>query len=220
MPRSAVIYTNPDAFERLKEEVRRRFVHARILPYTFSYGQRTEAASVRVRVTELADDSLKDELACFVKDGKATLASSSDRDVRSLTYGELMADADRARTEVTLQFVSPAIVEVGTRIEPFPVLAAVFGRYAAMWNAFAEEKIDEGTPWLAHVRVADFKISCVRSPFGPGSQGWMRLEMEQGRTEGEIALFNGLVDFAFYSGTGLHTNEGLGQTRRMEQAGR
>jgi hypothetical protein len=41
--------------------------------------------------------------------------------------------------------------------------------------------------------------------------------MERGRTEQEIALFNTLVDFAFYCGTGAHTDEGLGQTRRMER---
>ncbi len=73
---------------------------------------------------------------------------------------------------------------------------------------------------LAHVHVADFKLSCVATPFGPGSQGWVKLEMEKGRTEEEIALFNGLIDFAFYCGTGAHTDEGLGQTRRMERAGK
>ena len=52
-------------------------------------------------------------------------------------------------------------------------------------------------------------------PFGTGGQGWVTLEMEKGRTEEEIGLLNALIDFAFYCGTGVHTEAGLGQTRRI-----
>jgi hypothetical protein len=220
MPRSAVIYTNQDAFARLREEARRKFENLSIKPYTFSHPQRTDARNVRVRITELADGALGEELARLVERGEATLASDADRDVRSQSYEELREDADRARWEVALQFASPVIVEAGGRAEPYPVLGAVFGRYVEVWNAFSEEKIGQEREGLAHVHVVDFKISCVASAFGPGSQGWVRLEMEKGRTEAELGLFNGLVDFAFYCGTGVHVEEGLGQTRRMEKTGR
>ena len=63
--------------------------------------------------------------------------------------------------------------------------------------------------------MTDFKISCaaagpiVRGRYGR-AEGWVTLEMERGRTEQEIALFNTLVDFAFYCGTGARTDEGAG----------
>jgi len=188
-----------------------------IKPYTFSYAQRTDAGSVRVRITEVSDGALTQEWADMAKRGEATLASSPDRDVRRRTFDELMVNADRASRETALQFVSPIIVEVSGRAVPFPVFPAVFEQYIAVWNAFSDTKISAGTEGLGHVHVTDFRISCVASAFGPGSQGWVKLEMEKGRTEVEIALFNGLIDFAFYCGTGLHTDEGLGQTRRMEK---
>jgi hypothetical protein len=219
MPRSAVIYTNLDVFTHLAEAARRGFESAAMRPYTFSYPQRTDAHNVRVRLTELVDGAVTRELARLADRGEAILASPADRDVRSQSYEELMEDADRARTEVTLQFVSPVIVEAGEQNQPFPLLHAVFDRYIEVWDAFSGAKIGEVGEWPAHVHVADFKISCVATPFGVGSQGWVRLEMEKGRTEEEIGLFNGLVDFAFYCGTGLYTDEGLGQTRKMEKKG-
>jgi hypothetical protein len=217
MPRSAVIYTSPDAFAGLKEEARRKFAHLPLKPYTFSYGQRTDAGSVRVRVTEVLDGALAQEWVRLVERGEATPASSADRDVRRRTFEELMADADRARREACLQLVSPTIVEVNAQALPFPVFPVIFEQYIAAWNTFSDALIGPWKDGLDHVRVTDFRISCVASPFGPGSQGWVKLEMEKGRTEGEIGLFNALLDFAFYCGTGLHTEEGLGQTRRMER---
>ena len=98
---------------------------------------------------------------------------------------------------------------------PFPVHPIVFERYAEVWNAFSEVKMRAAAEWLPYVHVTDFKISCLASPYGVGAQGWVALEMEKGRSEDEIGLFNTLVDFAFYCGTGLHTEEGLGQTRRF-----
>lgn len=219
MPRSAVIYTNLDVFARLKEAARRGFESAAIRPYTFSYPQRTDAHNVRVRLTELVDGAVARELAQLADRGEAILASPADRDVRSQSYEELMEDADRARTEATLQFVSPVIVETSGQNQPFPLLQAVFDRYIKVWDTFSGAKIGEVREWSTHVHVADFKISCVATPFGAGSQGWVRLEMGKGRTEEEIGLFNGMVDFAFYCGTGLHTDEGLGQTKRMEKKG-
>ena len=219
MPRSAVIYTNPDAFAALREEARRKFESLPIKPYTFSFGQKTDAGSIRVRVTELEDGALADELTHMAGRGEITLASPADRDVRSQSYGELMEDADRARWEVSFQLASPVIVKVGGQGQPFPVPESLFGHYVEAWDAFSEVKIGEGKEALARVRVADFKISCVATPFGPGSQGWVKLEMEKGSTEEEIGLVNGLIDFAFYCGTGLYTHEGLGQTKRMEKRG-
>jgi CRISPR/Cas system endoribonuclease Cas6 (RAMP superfamily) len=48
----------------------------------------------------------------------------------------------------------------------------------------------------------------------------MALEVEKGRTEEEIGLFNTLIDYAFFCGTGMYTDAGLGQTRRLPGKGR
>jgi hypothetical protein len=69
-------------------------------------------------------------------------------------------------------------------------------------------------------RLLDPREAVVHRPstsFRVGAEGWVTLEMERGRTEQEIAFFNTLIDFAFYCGTGAHTDEGLGQTKRGEK---
>ena len=119
--------------------------------------------------------------------------------MRETSFGELMAEADRFGREAALQLVSPAIVGVDGRAEPFPVLQPIFEHYISVWNSFSETGIDAGQAnieGLAHVLVKDFKLSCLATPFGAGSQGWMRLKrIEKGRTEEEIGLFDGLVGF-------------------------
>ena len=223
MPKSLVICTSPTAASRLGEEARRKYAGRQIVPYTLSYAQRIDAGGVRVRLTELVDGALTQEWTELVQRGEATLASRGDRDVREKSFEELMAEANCFGREAVLQLVSPAVVEVDGRAQPFPVLQPIFEHYISVWNSFSEIKIEAGQAnmeGLAHVLVKDFKLSCLATPFGAGSQGWMRLEMEKGRTEDEIGLFNGLVDFAFYCGTGLHTAEGLGQTRRLDAPGR
>lgn len=216
MPRSTVIYISREAFSHLQDTIRNRFQNYPLKPYTFSFPQRTETDKVRVRITGLAEDAILSDLSAVAESEGARLASEADRDVRNRTYEELIEDADRTRRVVTIQLLSPTIVEIAGRSTPFPIISAVFRRYTDVWNAFSEKKITTTADVVSRIHVADFRISCMTSPFGVGSQGWITLEMEKGRTEEEIALFNALVDFAFFCGTGLHTDEGLGQTRRAE----
>jgi CRISPR/Cas system endoribonuclease Cas6 (RAMP superfamily) len=151
----------------------------------------------------------------LVKKGAAVLAAPSDRDVQSRTYEELMEEADRSGRLATLQFATPVILEISGEIVPFPVIQAIFRGYVEIWKTFSNADLPGGADALRHIRTTDFKISCVSTSHGPGAQGWVRLEMETGRTEEEISLFNCLIDFAFFCGSGLHADEGLGQTRRI-----
>ena len=50
-----------------------------------------------------------------------------------------------------------------------------------------------------------------------GFEGRVSLELDKGLSEETIRLFNLLVDYASYCGTGLYTNEGLGQTGRLRK---
>jgi CRISPR/Cas system endoribonuclease Cas6 (RAMP superfamily) len=136
------------------------------------------------------------------------------------TYEELMENADRFNRTASLHFASPTIINLDGAETPFPVVPVLLHHYMDVWNLFSPTAIAGGGEWVGRVRLRDFKISCVMTPFGPGFQGWITLELDKGRTELEIASFNALLDFAFYSGTGLYTSRGLGQTRRVERKGR
>ena len=215
MPRSVVIYTDAAALSGLKDLAREECAPYLTKPYTFSYGQKTDAGNVRVRVCELRDGILMPAVDELVKKGAAVLAAPSDRDVQSRTYEELMEEADRSGRLATLQFATPVILEISGEIVPFPVIPAIFRGYVEIWKTFSNTDIPGSADALRHIRTTDFKISCVSTSHGPGAQGWVRLEMETGRTEEEISLFNCLIDFAFFCGSGLHADEGLGQTRRI-----
>jgi CRISPR/Cas system endoribonuclease Cas6 (RAMP superfamily) len=172
---------------------------------------------LRIRATELKQGTLMPLLDELGKKGAATFASTGDREVRAASYEDLLGDADPFRRVAALQFASPMIAQVSEAYVPFPVTSATFDRYREAWDAFSEDALPPAAAEvMRYVRVADFRISPAATPFGTGAEGWITLEMETGRTEKEIALFNALVDFAFYCGTGVHTTEGLGQTRRME----
>jgi CRISPR/Cas system endoribonuclease Cas6 (RAMP superfamily) len=220
MPRSIVIYTSPGAYLELTRRIHTGFETFAVKPCTVSLPQKADGGRVRCRITELADGAATPLVEEMVRSGEATAVSGADRDVKGATYGELLDDADRFGLEAHVQFVSPVIIEIEGGTTPFPVVSAVFQRYIAVWNCFSAAKIAAGALPVECIHVKDFKISCVGSGFGKGAQGWMTLEMEKGRTEEEIGLFNGLIDYAFFSGTGMYTDVGLGQTRRLPGKGR
>jgi CRISPR/Cas system endoribonuclease Cas6 (RAMP superfamily) len=215
MPRSAIIYTSREAYSELKEVLRETFERSTVKPYTISTAQKTESERVRVRVTELGQDAVLPILTGLSKKMNLLFASSADREVRRSGYEELIEDGERFETTAAIQFVSPAIVEVLHQPVPFPVLPVVMGRYIDVWNTFASARFPLLAGDLHTMNTSDFRISSVFTPFGVGGQGWITIDVGRGMTEEYIGLINSLVDFAFYSGTGLHTDEGFGQTRRM-----
>ena len=216
MPLSAIAYTSDEHFTGLAALLRERFEDREIKPYTLSFAQRQAAGSVRFRATELAPGVLMPLLADMAGKKSLVLASSADREVKRASYSEILTDADRSRRVITVQYATPVIVQVmGARL-PFPVIPAVFERYGQVWSNFSEVDLPApASDAAALVRVSDFRVSCAATPYGAGAQGWVTLEIEKGRTEREIGLLNALIDFAFYCGTGLHTEAGLGQTRRI-----
>ncbi|MGD0231068.1 MAG: CRISPR system precrRNA processing endoribonuclease RAMP protein Cas6, partial [Syntrophorhabdales bacterium] len=170
-----------------------------------------ETGAVRVRATELKQGVLMPLIADLVEKGEATLASSADRDVRTITYDDLLDGANPFSRVATVQYASPTIVRVLGQDVPFPVIPEAFALYRQTWNIFSGLTLPHIViEAMQHVRVTDFKVSSAASPFGAGVEGWVTMEMEKGRPEREIAVFNALVDFAFYCGTGAHTAEGLG----------
>ena len=216
MPRSEIAYLNREAFAELTDALGRAFERQDPKPYTISQAQRTKDERVRLRITELEDGVVFPLITELAGQMGILFSSSADREVRSSSYGELIEDGDRFETAATIQFVSPLIVEVQHLPIPFPVMPSAIARYVEVWNAFAPMKFPLSPEALKRIAMTDFKISCMPTPFGIGGQGWVTLGMGRGMTEEYIGLFNCLVDFSFYSGTGLHTDFGLGQTTRME----
>ncbi len=214
MPRSVVLYASDDVFFEIKRRLAECFTPEKIKPYTCSFAHVSETGSRRVRITELTPFSLSPILDDVIGKGQALPVSASDKDVCGASYEDLLHGADRFGRTALLQFSSPTMLSLGGYSVSFPVLPLMLSQYIHVWNSLSGLKIGRAPELLEHVAMNEFKVSCVRSGRGPGFQGWVSLEIERGRSEEEIQLFNALLDFAFYCGTGLHTDEGFGQTRR------
>jgi CRISPR-associated endoribonuclease Cas6 len=214
MPRSLVLYTSDDVFFAIKQRLAERFASENIKPYTCSFAHASDAGARRLRITELVPYTLAPILDDVITGGQALPMSTADSDVRGASYEDLLESADRTRRAALLQFSSPSILSLGGYFVSFPVLPLMLSHYIHVWNSFAGFKIAKAPELLEHVKLIDFKVSCVRTGRGAGFQGRVELEMEKGRSEKEIQSFNALIDFAFYCGTGLYTDEGLGQTKR------
>src|SRR5450759_1188576 len=64
-------------------------------------------------------------------------------------------------------------------------------------------KVEDVDDLVPHARITDFKISVARTARGVGFEGRVPVELEKGLSEETIRLFNLLVDYASYCGTGM-----------------
>jgi hypothetical protein len=219
MPRSIVVYTSRECLADLRVECRDVIPRGTIVPYTLSCGQRTDdPEKVRVRITELIDNLLDPVIEQIATKYAVSRVSAADPDVRDISYEALLENASFVDTSITLQFVSPVIV--GLRpgvVTPFPVLSLLFRRYSEIWNSLSGVSLDFPEEMIDSLTVSDFSLSCRATAHGVGIQGWMTMDCGRGRTETNIRLFNALADFSFFAGTGLYTDEGLGQSRRVRR---
>lgn len=217
MPRSLVLYTSRDIYRLFEETLADTFRDYPTLPYTLSFPQKTQGDMVRIRITDTGDQAVESIVTELAGREQAILASDSEPEVSNVTYQDLRENADRFSREIRLQFTSPTLLKMGSCQIQFPVVPLLFRHYAAAWNAFSPDKISFEPAWPDHVSLNDFKISSEKTRFGLAFQGWIDLEIAKGRTENEIALLNMLCDFSFYCGTGVQTEKGLGQTRRIHR---
>ncbi len=214
MPRSHVLYTGNEVLLQLKERLSQNFALDAVKPYTLSFAHKSEGDMYRIRVTELAQYKVSPIVDELVAKGQALPVSTADKDVCGASYEDLFDSADRVQRTAVIQFLSPTIIGLGGYSVCFPVLPLILSSYIHSWNAFAASKIPRASELLEHIKMVDFKVSCVHTEHGAGFEGWIAVKLPKGRPETEIQTFNALLDFAFYAGTGLHTDEGLGQTRR------
>lgn len=220
MPRSRVLYLSKEAFSALTAGLREAFSERAIKPYTLSFGNPSADGSLRTRLTELEEGSCEPLVADLAASWPVTVASSSDPEVMAASYQELFEASDRYERRARLRFVSPTVTSLGGYPVPFPVLPILFSLYIHVWNSFAAIPISKAASLFQHIKMTDFKVSCAKTDLGPGFEGWADLELERGIPESEIGLFNTLCDFSFYSSSGVHTEDGFGQTRRGGKSGR
>jgi CRISPR/Cas system endoribonuclease Cas6 (RAMP superfamily) len=219
MPRSIVIYTSRECLADLKVKCRAAAPCGMIVPYTLSFGQRTDDPDkMRVRITELIDDLLDPVIEEIAQKHAVLRVSAADPETQSISYEALLENASFVDTSVTLQFMSPVIINLGSGpATPFPVLSCLFRRYCEIWNSLSGMSLDLPEEVTDSLTINDFALSCRTTAHGIGSQGWMTIDCGRGRTETDIRLFNTLADFSFFAGTGLYTDAGLGQTRRVRR---
>jgi hypothetical protein len=214
MPRSLILYSDKTSYDELKVALDDAFGATAVRPYTLSFPNRAGDGRLRVQVTELAVGAVVPFVERLLREDRAELASVADQDVRGVSHEELLDDADRRTRVATIQFVSPTILEMDGRDVPFPVLSLMFRQWAQIWNTFSPEKLGGVDDLVPHVHITDFKISVATTARGVGFEGRVSLELEKGLSEETIRLCNLLVDYASYCGTGVWTEDGLGQTRR------
>lgn len=217
MPRSLILYSDKTVYDEVKVALDDAFGAAPVRPYTLSFPNRAGDGRLRLRVTELADGMVTPFVERLLREGRAELASAADQDVQGVSYEELLDSADRRTRVATIQFVSPTIIEMDGQPVPFPVLPLIFRQWARTWNTFAPEKLGGVDDLVPHVSILDFQVSAAKTASGVGFEGRVSVELDKGMSEETIRLFNLLVDYAFYCGTGLYTNEGLGQTGRLRK---
>ncbi|RLC91994.1 MAG: CRISPR-associated endoribonuclease Cas6 [Chloroflexi bacterium] len=125
-----------------------------------------------------------------------------------------------------LRFFSPtAFRSAGKRNVLFPEPRLLFSSYLARWQAFSPLKLSSDLASLADKgsRIGRYKLETRILHFGSyqetGFEGECTVEIADEVPQEAVKALNALADFAFYSGTGAKTTMGMGQTRRLRDAG-
>lgn len=147
------------------------------------------------------------------------------------SFGQLYRQA-RSESEIELEFTSPTVFSFGRKawghkFVPLPEPALVFRSLWKKWNicAFPEMTLDDALlEYVAeNVVVKRYQLETRMQHFGRWPQvgfvGCVTFKL-MGRRETDDLFrrqLNLLADFAFYSGVGYKTTQGMGQCRRIER---
>jgi len=139
-------------------------------------------------------------------------------------YVDLLREA-RAETKLALRFTSPTTFRSRDMHYPLPDPVLVFTSYLTRWNAFAPPAWQINVNLLdvvaMHVAISRHQVRTEAADFGRYKQigfvGQVHYRVLQPHKLEEAVLqrLNALADFASFCGTGHHTAQGLGQTRRI-----
>ncbi len=146
--------------------------------------------------------------------------------VMATTYPLLMSEPV-APGHIILRFRSPVSFRRNGKDYPLPEPELVFDSFRRRWNEFGPEALRIGDEWSAWVRnnivVSRFDLHTVpmRFPDGVmqiGCVGRVQFEVNGAESHNQAALqaLAGLIEYAFYCGTGRKTTQGMGQTVRQK----
>jgi len=138
----------------------------------------------------------------------------------SFTSFEEITSHAQDEKKIILEFCSPTIFE-NEEEQLFPLPRQVFSSLLKKWNAFSEVKISSRVQEeFKKIRVIQHRlkteIACFSEEKIIGFMGKATYDVQESIDEKTRINLNTLADFAFYSGIGNRTYNGLGQARRLK----
>jgi hypothetical protein len=197
-----------------------------------------EGGRFRLRLSWLADADLKDLLSwaevlrvepvrvetrggpLLVEDALVS-TMLTQRWNRWVPYGQLYDEASDSLRLVTLKFYSPTALKRSGRTYPLPDPCGVFLGYEEVWQAFSGIPLAPGLRKVIEedLQLADFRL---RRGLFAGAQGSVTgfvgsasYRLQGRHPESILKGLNVLADYAFFCGTGIGTERGMGLTRRI-----
>ena len=133
------------------------------------------------------------------------------------SYDEMLCDGPVFQ-KVPLRLASPVSFKRGDLHYPLPDPGMIFGNLARRWNLFSSEKVPE-KPICMDVSYSFFDIRT--EPYALRKGGSIlgtvgKLTFIFQGNEETRRYYQTLLDFAFYSGIGVKTTQGMGMCRIIE----
>jgi hypothetical protein len=140
---------------------------------------------------------------------------------RWVPYDRLYEEASDGRRVVTLKFYSPTTLERSGAPYPLPDPCGIFVGYSRIWDAFSGIALAPGLREAIEEQLllVDFRIQRRRCEAEegavPGFIGSATFRLAGRHPESILKGLNALADYAFFCGTGIGTERGMGLTRRI-----
>jgi CRISPR-associated endoribonuclease Cas6 len=140
---------------------------------------------------------------------------------RWVPYERLYEEATECHRQVTLKFCSPTTLQRSGRPYPLPDPIGIFLGYLKIWNAFSGISLDTGLGQAIEkgLLLVDFRLRKCLSAGGRdvmhGFIGSATFRLSGRHPESILKGLNALADYAFFCGTGIGTDRGMGLTRRI-----
>jgi CRISPR-associated endoribonuclease Cas6 len=203
-------------------------------------GIRADQGRLRLRLGWLADEDVRhlvdwakslraepvrvETKACalLLEDG-AVSSTLTQRWNRWIPYSGVYEEASDCLRAVTLKFYSPTTLDRSGHPYPLPDPPTIFLGYKSVWDAFSGVALAPGLRDAIeqHLLLVDFRIQrrLFESAQGPvpGFIGSATFRLGGRHPESILKGLNVLADYAFFCGTGIGTEMGMGLTRRIVQ---
>jgi len=133
------------------------------------------------------------------------------------TYQQLYESASDSQRKCQFQFLTPAVFRQGSYDSPMPTRDALFHSLRKRWNrysglAFAPSVVNSIIPGTFDLHTVTVETSQLKLV---GCLGQVTYNLIGDVDALTIKRINTLADFAFYSGVGRSSTQGMGMVRRL-----